>query len=593
MISRIIFFVVSIVMCYASFFFYPRWKQPDTQAAISWDVSGYYWYLPSVFIFKDLKHQSFKDSILYKYRPTNTDFQQAIRCENGNYVMKYASGMAIMYFPFFIAAHILAGPLGYPADGFSAPYQFAIQFGGLLISIIGLWYFRKLLLSFYSDEVVAIVLVLLVLGSNYLNSATIDSGMSHCWLFTIYVFILLNTQYYYQSFKSRYALRIGLLIGLAVLTRPSDIVSCLIPILWGMESININSLKSRLVLIVQNYASVLLAVVCASGVIFIQLVYWKYASGHWLFYSYQNQNLYFRSPNFVNYTFSYRSGWLTYSPLLALAFLGIVPFVTGGKNKVAIITFFLINYYIVCCWNIWWYGGRAMIQSYPVLFFPVAELVKLSLNRKMQMSFLVAVAAIFIYYNIWIIYQSHNDGLFVIDSVKKAYFWRVVGRWKVPVNAVLLIDNPEWYEGKRENERIIIQDDFANDTGTIYLPHIAGNGKTLALDFSRQKSDIYKIPFSDNGVKWIRAQAVFHCDIKEWDEWHMAQFILRLVNKGRTIKENIVRVDRVLWNGSTKNISIDMKLPPGDYDAVNILFWNGGSEYPIYIDSLRAWSFNE
>ena len=120
-LSRYVYWFCVVLMCYASFFFYPRWQQPETQAAIAWDVSGYYWYLPSVFIYKDLKHQSFKDSILNKYRPTNTDFQQGMKLPNGNYVMKYSSGMAVMYLPFFTAAHLVAGALGYPRDGFSLP----------------------------------------------------------------------------------------------------------------------------------------------------------------------------------------------------------------------------------------------------------------------------------------------------------------------------------------------------------------------------------------------------------------------------------------------------------------------------------------
>lgn len=121
-------------MLYASFSFYPRWKQPHEQATIAWDVSGYYWYLPSVFIYKDLKHQQFKDSVLKKYAPT-PDFQEAfLDSSSGNYVMKYSSGMAVMFLPYFTAAHFAAKAMGYPADGFSAPYQFAIQVGGLIMS---------------------------------------------------------------------------------------------------------------------------------------------------------------------------------------------------------------------------------------------------------------------------------------------------------------------------------------------------------------------------------------------------------------------------------------------------------------------------
>src|SRR5665213_2526450 len=95
-LSKYAWFFCMAVLCYTSFFFYPRWKQGNGEAAIAWDVSGYYWYLPSVFIYKDLKHQTFKDSILNKYHPTNTEFQQGMQLPNGNYVMKYSSGMAVM-----------------------------------------------------------------------------------------------------------------------------------------------------------------------------------------------------------------------------------------------------------------------------------------------------------------------------------------------------------------------------------------------------------------------------------------------------------------------------------------------------------------
>src|SRR4051812_14407881 len=106
------------VMAFTSFVYYPRWNKPGIEATISWDVSGYYWYLPSIFIYKDLKHQEFKDNILHKYQPTG-DFQQGFQLPDGNYVMKYASGMAVMFLPFFAAGHLAAGMFGYPQDGFS------------------------------------------------------------------------------------------------------------------------------------------------------------------------------------------------------------------------------------------------------------------------------------------------------------------------------------------------------------------------------------------------------------------------------------------------------------------------------------------
>ncbi len=65
-------FLVSIT----AFKFYPKWEKKGTEATLSWDASGYYMYLPAIFIYNDIKKCSFKDSILQKYQPT-PDFQQA------------------------------------------------------------------------------------------------------------------------------------------------------------------------------------------------------------------------------------------------------------------------------------------------------------------------------------------------------------------------------------------------------------------------------------------------------------------------------------------------------------------------------------
>src|ERR1700741_363778 len=102
----------ALLVCYgfillSGLFYYPKWKQTATEATISWDVSGYYMYLPATFIYHDLEHCNFKDSILKKYTPT-PDFQQAFLHSSRNYVMKYPVGQAILLSPFFFGAHVYA-----------------------------------------------------------------------------------------------------------------------------------------------------------------------------------------------------------------------------------------------------------------------------------------------------------------------------------------------------------------------------------------------------------------------------------------------------------------------------------------------------
>lgn len=597
MASRITYIVSVLVMFVASFWFYPRWKQGGSEAAISCDVSGYYWYLPSVFIYKDLAGQSFKDSILRKYAPTpNMDFQQGVPMENGSYVMKYSSGMAVMYLPFFAAAHALARPLGFDADGFSAPYQFAIQFGGFLISIIGLWYLRKLLLIYYSDVATAISLFLLAIGTNYLNYAAIDCGMSHCWLFTLYTFLLLNTHYFYRQFKVKYALRIGLLVGLATLTRPTDIISCLIPLLWGIESVSVRAIKERGLLILQHFKPYLVAVAAMVVVASIQLIYWKYVSGHWIVYSYGGQEFSWKSPHVWDYTFGYRNGWLLYCPVMLFAFIGLVPFWARGKNRLAITCFFLLNYYVVTAWDVWWYGGRAMIQSYPILIFPLASLVEYVLAKGYLKWVFALVALAFTYFNIWVFRQYHGGGLFEFENMNKRYFWRVVGRWTAPEATIFLRDDTELYEDVPANPQLITTIGFANDTGSYIVEDTLTHTRSLRLDKDHQSSPKYSFTVDRQKGNWLRVAATFRSTVKEWDTWRMPRMIVNLTggrNGNAVVKENFIRPFRLLDRNETRTISLDMQLPNERFDTANVFFWNAESPVELHVLDIQVTQFSD
>jgi hypothetical protein len=204
------------------------------EATISWDVSGYYFYLPALFIYKDLTKVEFRDSVVQKYQMSGGAYQ-AYDHESGNRVMKYSAGMALQYLPFFAIAHSVATFSGYPADGFSLPYQMAISFGSLLMAFLGLFYLRKSLLRYFSDTTTALTLVLIVAATNYLNYSAIDNAMTHNWLFTLYALLIWQSIRFYERPTSWRACCIGATVGLMALTRPTEIIAVLIPLLWGLE----------------------------------------------------------------------------------------------------------------------------------------------------------------------------------------------------------------------------------------------------------------------------------------------------------------------------------------------------------------------
>jgi hypothetical protein len=278
-------------------------------------------YLPATFIYHDLKKVDFLPDITRKYSPDPYQNQVYLDSASGNRVMKYPVGLAVQSLPFFAAGHVAAKTFGYPADGFSAPYQLSLQIGAELVAILGFvlvwWTLRRR----FSEEATALTLVVLALGSNYLNYAAINSAMSHNWLFTLYAALIVLTQAFYRQPTLGRALAIGALCGLMALTRPTEILASLIPILWGLRP-DRQVLAARLAFWRRHLPHLLLAAVAGAAIGSIQLLYWHYVTGHWLVYSYGDQSFSWLRPHLYDGIFSFRSGWLTYSPLMAAALLG-------------------------------------------------------------------------------------------------------------------------------------------------------------------------------------------------------------------------------------------------------------------------------
>src|SRR6478736_5064464 len=390
---------LALLFCYififcVSFFYYPKWNMTGTEATISWDVSGYYMYLPATFIYKDLKKLEFREEVRNKYG-FSPDFQQAYLHEkSGNFVMKYSSGQALQYLPFFTLGHLAAKLFGYPADGFSLPYQLAISIGALVVSFIGLYYLRKVLLRYFADSTTAIVLLVIVAATNYLNYAAIDGAMTHNLVFTLYALLLFVTDSFYKKPTTLKAALIGIICGWATLTRPTEIISVIIPLVWGIY--DLPSLRARFQFIGQQLPQFIIAGFFFVLVGSIQIMYWKYVTGDLLVYSYQDQSFSWLAPHINKGFFSHQSGWLFYTPVMVFSLIGFYwLYKQHPRFFPAIFLFSLLFIYICFAWDIWWYGGRlgirAMVQAYAVLAFPMAAFTQFMQQKKVKYALLALV----------------------------------------------------------------------------------------------------------------------------------------------------------------------------------------------------------
>ena len=566
-------------MLYANSVFHPKWKYSGPEATIGWDVSGYYMYLPAIFIYKDIKQLGFKDDIMEKYRPTY-EFYQAKVHWSGNYIMRYSMGQAILYAPWFGLGHLGAYLFGFEPDGFSVPYQFALHLGLLMYAFIGLWALRKLLLKFFTDTATALSLIAIVFATNYLEYSAISVGLPHNTLFTIYVLLILTTIAFYEKPSTKLALVIGGLCGIATIVRPSEIVSILIPLMWGVFSID--SIKERIGYLIRNkkYVVVISLMVVLIGS--FQMIYWKYTGSEWIIYSYPKELAFdWLHPHLIAGIFSYRSGWLVYSPVMLASIIGFI-YLFRDQRHIFLTAFVFMGLFIYVCfaWSNWWYGGgigiRAMIQSYPILALPMTAFFSSILKKGnvIKLTFSL-VLAVFIYYNLWLIYQAHDGGLLKVGQMTKSYFWATVGRFEVDEKTLKLLDTDEAYHANPENPRLLF-----SDANTRFV-----------LDKEQPRSQIYSIPADNNLRNWIRASADFECTTKEWDMWTMTQFIVTLRSKGEIVKEKFIRVHRMLPDGSKKNIYIDLQVPAEQLDSIQVSFRNPGHK-PIFIENLKVVTFD-
>ncbi len=571
-------------MLLASFGYYPKWNKGHTEAILSWDVSGYYMYLPATFIYKDLKKCSFGEKIITDYSPTY-DFHQAFEHESGNRVMKYSMGQAVMFMPAFFIGHSVASMSEtYPADGFSTPYQLAIQIQSILVAILGLVLLRSFLRKYFNDASVAIALIAVVFGSNYLEYSSISTALTHNYLFLLYILILrYSERFYNQGHKAKYAIIIGLLVGLCTLTRPTELLTALIPILWGVNLFDPASIKGRLQTIITKFPIFALMGVCCILIGSWQLIYWKYASGDWIVYSYQDQGFSWLKPHIWKGLLSHKSGWLTYSPIMFFAVVGFYFLVRKWKNNGSwMLLYVFLFIYVAFSWDIWWYGSslgqRTMVQVYPIIAFGLCAVADKILTSSIILKIIsVPLVLFFIYLNLWFTHQAHHGGMLHCGMMTKAYYWKTLGRWEKDINDLKLLDtNEEYNDQTRKNVQVL-----------------KATEQVSLLNTDSQYSERITIQGTQDKVDWYRLNADIELSQKEYDIWKMRQMIVGFYNGEELIKQKFIRIDRLIGERESNQVYLDVEYPTKPFNKIEALIWNAGSNKSCKIKQLTLESFNE
>lgn len=481
--SILTFFVIAGYVFFKGLY-YKKWESHNI---IKSDAIVYYSFLPAAFIYNDLSFQFYKTERL--------DQEAAfffVENENGQVVQKTTVGVSILQLPFFLIAHTYSNLFNLRANGFTPVYQFMIFIAGYFYLMIGLFFLRKLLLEFFSDETIAIVLLIIAVGTNLFCYTVLEPGMSH-----VYSFCLISAFLYYQhkfqnkpTFSS--SLICGLLLGFISLIRLPNILVIIVPVLWNLTSFN--RLRSKISFLVGNFKMILLMGSMIILVLFIQSTYYKYVTGKWWYYAYGEEKFFFNNPQILQGLLGFRKGFFIYCPLMIFALAGIVISIKKKYSfALATLILFITHVYVIYSWWCWWYGGglgaRTMVDIYGVMALPIGVVIQQILTQKIIWRFITALSIVFfIALNLFQTYQ-YSYNLLAADGIKFTYYKNIWNTHLFYKNSQLDLTYPDTENALRGlPERDVFNIDVTNFLDLLSIDTvniISKNGKFLYYDPSK------------------------------------------------------------------------------------------------------------
>ncbi|MDP1799796.1 MAG: hypothetical protein Q8L81_00490 [Bacteroidota bacterium] len=417
--TNLVIFITLIAITWVNFNIV-RWQKGNI---ILHDVNSYYSYLPATFYEHDLTLSFLEDSL---NRKVEEKYYWPNQDKHGNKVIKMTMGMALTYLPFFGAAHVYCKLFNEEANGFSDPYHFAVQFSSLFYFLIGLIFLLRTLKLYFNRKVIFITSLSIIFGTNIIYYLTNGAGMSHAATFAFVAAFIYYTIKWHGTQTFRSAFIIGFLGGIITLIRPINILVFIIFFLYDVNSIK--EFIEKIKLLLKHYWQI--AIIALLGVLIFlpQLIYWKWLTGSFFINSYVGERFYFNNPHIIDGLFSFRKGWLIYSPIMIFSLIGFYYLKKNNKPFfTALLIFIPIYLYVVFSWWCWWYGGsygqRPLIDIYPLLAIPFAAFVAhIQNSNALKRSVIYTIMVVFLLLNIFQTMQAKWNVIHYDSMTREAYF---------------------------------------------------------------------------------------------------------------------------------------------------------------------------
>jgi hypothetical protein len=397
------------------------------------DGFSYYVYLPSWFLFGDTTLAAVARDCCGGEFP---EFTAIIRWpETRRWVNAHPIGVAIMQAPAFAVAHLLTRWTNLSPDGFSLYYQHAAGVAGLGWTVAGLGMLRLVLLRSFSDAVTGATLVAVLFGTNLYHYATYDSSYSHPYSFFLLATFMLLTAKWHEAPGARTSILLGIVTGLIVLVRHTNILFTCFFVLFGVGAGQ--PLWERATELWRQRRQLMRIVAAAVLVIAPQLFIYYQATGSPVVSSYGALGFNWTTPQVAEVLFGVRKGLFFWSPLLLLAVAGMLQLARSAKPPAAFVLpaalFLIVHTYLVASWWDWQFGGsyghRGFVDTLPLFALGLAAVFERASENVKARGALTALVSLLVGLSVFQMLQ-YWYGIIPISDTTWAHYQQVFLRWR-------------------------------------------------------------------------------------------------------------------------------------------------------------------
>lgn len=297
-------------------------------------------------------------------------------------------GSAILWLPFYVAAHLWFGVLNllggeWSRSGYHNTYQMAVGLGTLFYGFVGLLLAYRIARDYYAEKIVVLSIFLLSLGSFLVWYLTVEASFTHgnsLFATTLFLYVWYRTK---EERGPRGWLLLGLAAGLMTMVRWQNAVFLVFPVADGVRDLW-RMIRSRDYAVLGGHGAFIAGFI---GGFLPQMLFWKVVNGGWLALPHgQSGQQWWRDSLMTDVLFSSNHGLFAWHPIVYFAALGIPLFLVrdfrfGGLLTAVFVSQVYINGAVATWWGGSGFGGRRFASCMLLFVLGLSAIIRLLRRR--------------------------------------------------------------------------------------------------------------------------------------------------------------------------------------------------------------------